>query len=73
VHGEWWANYAERRLAFRDRSDLVDRRILPRRADLTQTAINEVVDTVAHEPVIILERSSPSGSVLPATLSKALR
>src|SRR3954470_11105086 len=69
VHGEWWPNYAERRLALRtqeNHSTDLDLRILPRLGDLTLTQLRpSVVERFAAD----LERVGTGRATIVSTLS----
>jgi integrase len=69
VHGEWWPNYAERRLALRTQetySTDLDLRILPRLGDLTLTQLRpSVIERFAAD----LERLGTGRATIVSTLS----
>ena len=69
VHGEWWPNYAERRLALstqESHSTDLDLRILPRLGDLTLTQLRpSVIERFAAD----LERAGAGRATIVSTLS----
>ena len=69
IHGEWWPNYAERRLALRTQESYstdLDLRILPRLGDLTLTQVRpSVVERFAAD----LERIGTGRATIVSTLS----